>query len=224
MGAERQADPKAVPLDMLRHPLRFRILEICTEWERISPSEMVDYKLCADIESIRYKPPKQSLSIVAYHCRRLAEFGFLTVTEAKGKRGPPIHYYSANVEAEFDAEEWSALTQAEREAISPVVWHRLVSQVDASMRQRLFDNRDDRWLVWGPLELDQQSWLELIDKFQELFRDIKRMQREATDRMAKSGEAPMPVTYGLLQFESPKREIKRQRNSPGEKSRHQSHT
>ena len=46
---------RTMPLDVLRQPIRIRLIEICTEWERISPSEIVAQGLCADIESMQGK-------------------------------------------------------------------------------------------------------------------------------------------------------------------------
>ena len=134
-----------------------------------------------------------------------------------GNGGAAKHYYSANTEAEFDTEEWSKLTQSEREAISPVVWHRLIAQAEGSMQQNLFDARADRWLAWGPLDLDEHGWLEMTDRFEEMYRDIERMKHAAAARMKESGEVPLRVSYALLQFESPKREAKARRK-PSESS------
>lgn len=224
MDAER-GDPKAVPLDVLRQPIRARILEICTEWKRISPSEMVAYGLCADIESIQHMTDKQALTNIGYHCRRLAHFGFLTLVDVEPKRGATKHYYAANTTAVFHTDEWAKMTERERQAITQVTWHRLVSQVEGSVRQQVFDARTDRWMVWGLLNLDAQGWEELTDGIEEQWLDIERMGRDAEARMQHSGEKPMHVTYALLGFESP-RPVGKRRRKPGDrsdpKSRHRS--
>jgi DNA-binding PadR family transcriptional regulator len=215
MEAE-QGDTKAISLDVLRQPIRVRILEICTEYDRISASEMVDLGLCSDIESLQGLTDRKALSNIAYHCRRLATFGFLTGVTEPGKRGARKRYYSANSKAIAHTKEWAQLTEPEREAISQVTWRRLISQVDGSMRQKVFDSRTDRWMAWGPLNLDREGWKELADKIEALFVDTDRIEIEAQSRMQLSGETPLTFTYALLGFESPQ-PVGRPRRKPGKR-------
>jgi hypothetical protein len=210
-----------MPLDVLRQPVRIRILEICTEWERISPSEMVDEGLLADIESLRDMTPKQKLTNVAYHCRKLKEFGFLAMVGVEPKRGAIQHFYKANTETFLDGEEWAGMDDAQRQNFTRVAWQRLIAQGDDSIRQEVFNARTDRWLVWGPLDLDEQGWHELMGRLSETYDDIERMKREAEARLAQSDEVPIRVTYALLGFESPERPAKaKPKRKP--KSRHRS--
>jgi hypothetical protein len=191
---------------VLRQPIRIRLIEICTEWERISPKEIVDLRLCADLESIKGKNPQQALTNVAYHCRKLAEFGFLEVVATEPVRGATRHYYSATTEALFEGDDWSGLDEAQRQTLTQVAWQRFKATVDDSIQQEVFNVRTDRWLAWGPLDLDQQGWDELMKEISGTFDGIERIRRRAEARLKRSGEAPMRAAYGLLGFESPERE------------------
>jgi hypothetical protein len=191
-------------LDVLRHPVRVRIVEACTDWGQLSPAEIVSLGLCADIESIRTKTPKQALANISYHCRKLEEFDFLTLVKERPVRGATEHFYEANIEAVFEDEEWSGMSEGERRDISRVVWQRLIAQVEGSMHQHTFDARTDRWLAWGPLELDEQGWEELMDEISETYVGINAIKRQAEARLAASGEVPMRATYALFGFESPR--------------------
>jgi len=193
-----------MPRDVLRLPIRIRIVEICTERERISPSEMVDEGLLADIDSLASMTRSRKLSNVGYHCNRLREFGFLELLDVKPVRGAQQHFYSATAPALFEGEEWEAMDEDQRQTLTEVAWRRLGAQVDDSLGQRVFNARTDRWFAWEPIDLDEQGWDELMDGISQWFRDVERMKQEAETRLTKSGEEPMRVTYALMGFESPK--------------------
>jgi len=55
-----------------------------------------------------------------------------------------------------------------------------------------------------PLELDEQGWKTLIARLDEAFHAAVEEQERARERMAESGEEPIPATVALLGFESPK--------------------
>jgi hypothetical protein len=196
---------RPMPLDVLRQPIRIRLIEICTEWERISPTEICDLGLCADIETIKGKTPKQTLTNIAYHCRRLAEFGFLRVVAEEPTRGTAKRFYSSNYVVLFEGDDWASMTQDQRERISPVVWHRLIAQVEDSMSEQTFDARTDRWLAWAPVDLDPEGWDELMNELKRTYDGIEAISQRASDRLRRSGEPPIRGTYALLGFESPER-------------------
>jgi hypothetical protein len=205
VGNDEQAQRRAVPLDVLRQPIRIRLIEICTEWERISPSEIVALGLCADIDSMQGKSEKQALTNIAYHCRKLREFGFLELVSEEPTRGTAEHFYSANSIALFEGDDWEGRGEGERERISRVVWHRLIAQVEDSMGEGLFDARKDRWLAWGPLDLDQEGWEELMDELSKAYDGIEAIRQRAAVRLKEPGAASIRASYALLGFESPVR-------------------
>lgn len=107
------------------------------------------------------------------------------------------------------------MTGAEREVFTQAAWQRLIAQVEDAMRQKVFDARTDRWLAWGPLDLDRQGWDELMEEMERTHRGIKAIGREARLRLEASGETPMRANYGLLGFESPRRRSGRRRKPDG---------
>lgn len=205
MDNDQRELPRAMPLHVLRQPIRLRLIEICTEWDRISPTEIRDRGLCADIETIKGKTPKQALSIIAYHCRTLTDFGFLELVAEEPTRGTAEHFYSATSIVLFEGDDWESRSEKQREKISRVVWQRLIAQVEDSMQEQTFDARTDRWLAWGPLDLDQEGWDELMYELSEVFSSIERVRQRAAARLRQSGEAPIRASYALLGFESPER-------------------
>jgi hypothetical protein len=206
-GAEDGHDlQKPRAFDVLRHPVRVRIVEAITEWGMLSPVEIRDRGLCADMETVRKKTPKQQLSHIAYHCRRLAEAGILDLVAEKPVRGATEHFYRTNVEAFFSDEEWAALDLDERLQISRVMWRRFVAQVEIAMEEGSFDRRPDRWLAWGPIALDERGWKEMNATAAGFFAETDHIKREAEKRLKEDGAAePVPATYGVFVFQAPPR-------------------
>jgi hypothetical protein len=190
-------------LDALRHPLRVRIIEICTEFGPISPTEIVNRGLCSDVPSLKGKTPRQQLSNLSYHCRELEQAGLLMLDREQAVRGATEHFYSANVEAFFSDEEWAALDREDREEISQVMWHRFVAQVESAVAGGTFDSRVDRMLAWGPLLLDEKGWKELTSYLAESYWEIERIKRDAEGRLSEPGAVLIKSNYGLFCFESP---------------------
>lgn len=191
--------------DVLRHPVRVRIIEACTDWGPLSPIEIVNRGLCSDLASVKGKTPKQQLSHIAYHCRKLTEAGLLTLIAEEPKRGATEHFYRANSEAFFSDDEWAALDPKERAEISRVMWQRYMAQVEGAMRAGTFDERSDRWLAWGPVELDERGWKEMMVALAGAFAEIDQIRREAHGRLKDSVDDPIRATYGLFGFQSPAR-------------------
>lgn len=206
-GQTEQA--RTTPLDVLRFPIRVRIVEVLTDFGAMSPNEMLQEGLLADIDSVRSKTPKAALSHVAYHCRRLAAFGVLTITDERPVRGATEHFYEAGIEAAFEGEQWESMSEGARRDISRVMWQRFIAQVEGGMQQRTFDARKDRWLAWGPLDLDEEGWGELMEEISEAFVGIEAIRRRSEARLSESGCEPLRATYGLFGFESPKRRVRR---------------
>jgi hypothetical protein len=198
---------KQTSLDALRHPVRVRIIEACVEWGTLSPVEILNRRLCADVESVRGKTPKQALSHISYHCRRLEEAELLTLVSTRPVRGATEHFYRANEEAVFSDEEWSALGVTERAEISRVVWQRFIAQVESAMHRGTFDSREERTMAWGPLDLDGEGWEELAARAQDWYGEVEQIKRAAESRLEDSGEPSIRSTYGIFTFVSPARRL-----------------
>ncbi len=201
MDSQGSAGPN---FEVLANPLRLRIVEVCTEWDGISPTEIRDRKLCDDVSTLSGKSPKQKLSTIAYHCRVLADAMVLTQHEVPGARGFPKHVYSANREAIFSDEEWSELGKVEREVLSLVMWHRFLAAVQVAIREGTFDSRTDRMLAWGPLLLDEQGWKEIAAHIAQAFLAVEgRIKEGAERRLSQPGAVAMRAMYGFFLFEAP---------------------
>jgi hypothetical protein len=189
---------------VLGDPLRLRIVEVLTEWGPLSPSEMVNRRLCDDLPNINGKTTKQQVRVVKYHCDKLEEADFLTLRR-EAVRGATKHIYSANVEAIFPDSDWAALDKDERESLTNNVYRRFLAAVQMSMQGRLFDERTDRVLGWGPLTLDEQGWTELVEHMTRAFHSVEDEIKVGAQQRLREDPAAVPLraTYGFFAFESP---------------------
>lgn len=53
------------------------------------------------------------------------------------------------------------------------------------------------------MQLDKQGWDELSSALASCFGKVEQIRHDAKARLAESGEKAIPVTYGMLGFESP---------------------
>ena len=198
--------PKDTSLDVLRHPIRIRILESCNVFNRLSPVEMLHKGILSDVESVKRKGTfKQKLSHVAYHCRVLEEAECLELVDVQPVRGASEeHFYRATAQAFFSDEEWAKLTYDERIRISKTMWRGFIARVENAMMQDTFDARIDRWLYWAFMPLDEPGWEELIASVTGCYAEIEQIKRDAGARLELTKAKPILATYGIFAFLSPR--------------------
>lgn len=71
------------------------------------------------------------------------------------------------------------------------------------MLAHTFDSRPDRHLTWTAMEIDERGWTELMGTLASTFGSIEEIRHDARDRLSGSGDKVVPVTVGMLGFESP---------------------
>jgi hypothetical protein len=71
------------------------------------------------------------------------------------------------------------------------------------MLAHTFDSRTDRHLSWTAMEVDERGWSELMTTLAGTFGDVVKIRHETVGRVSGSRKRLIPVTVGLLGFESP---------------------
>jgi hypothetical protein len=71
------------------------------------------------------------------------------------------------------------------------------------MMAHTFDSRPDRHLTWIATEVDERGWTELMSTLAGTYGNVAQIRHDAQDRLAASGDKGVPVTIGVLGFESP---------------------
>jgi hypothetical protein len=181
----------------LRHPMRVRILEVVNERD-MSPVQFMHLGLAPKGDK-----SQKSLSQISYHFRQLAAHGCLEIVERIPRRGATEHVYRGRARAFFSDEEWAQLTPRERRLISRTMYQGLVARVEGAMLAETFDSRPDRHLTWMAIDLDERGWSEVMAALAGTFGEITQIRHDARDRLARSEEKAVPVTVGMLGFQSP---------------------
>lgn len=165
--------------------------------------------------SMRDMSPKQffaefgggSLSRVARHFKALFDYDWIELVEEKSggrRRGAVEHFYRATGPGVFDESNWADLPETLKEMITWQVFETYAERFKEAMLAGTIDARDERHLTWSPALYDQVGWERVLAKTMELYEFIAEEQAEARQRMAKSGEEPIPVIVALSVFETPK--------------------
>jgi len=139
--------------------------------------------------------------------KTLEQLGWLKKVDMKTggrRRGAREYFYRATAPAIVDSPAWAELPASGGAARSVATYMRLSEQVRDAMRAGTFDARDDHSFAWSLLQLDEQGWKNAVAKTNALLAFVYEEQERAAERMAESGEAPIPMTVALAVFESPK--------------------
>lgn len=185
--------------NVLKHPLRVRILEVLNEGPR-SPSQFVEEGLTPKNHFVNYQ---QALSLVSYHFRELQKDGCLEVVESIPRRGAVEHVYRGLARVYFDDADFERMARPTRCRLSRISLQGLIARADRAIGEDTFDARTDRHLTWMPMELDERGWTEMIAALAATFGELTQIRHDARDRLAASGEEVIPATVAMLGFESP---------------------
>jgi hypothetical protein len=189
--------------EILSHPLRVRMLEIANELDVSAVSFVRNGYASALLDHL---DESIAVSQVAYHFRKLLRAGCVEVVEHRVRRGAVENVYRGAARALFVTDEWEALDRGRREEISGVVLQGLMARAESAVLEGTFDARDDRWLVWVRMALDEQGWDELCELNKKMLDDVERVRETAEERLGRAGVPAhtAPVTWGMLSFESPR--------------------
>jgi hypothetical protein len=146
-----------------------------------------------------------AVSQVAYHFRKLLKAGCVEIVEHHVRRGAVENVYRGVARARFDTEEWKTVDPARRREITGIALQALMARAESAVLEDTFDSREDRWLVWVRMALDEQGWDELGELCKQMMDDVERVRETAEERLGQGGEPVQttPFTWGMLSFESP---------------------
>jgi DNA-binding transcriptional ArsR family regulator len=171
----------------LAHPLRVEILTILNE-RMASPNELS-------------KELEEGLSQVSYHVKVLKDFECIEMVKTEPRRGAVEHYYRATERAFLTDRDWQSLPDSVKPGVSASAVQMILNDVVGAMEGGTFDARDDRHISWTPGVVDEQGWAESVDLVAETLEQLIKIHAGSAKRLAKSGEAGIPATAVLMNFE-----------------------
>ncbi|HEX5609037.1 MAG TPA: winged helix-turn-helix domain-containing protein [Solirubrobacterales bacterium] len=178
------------PRDVLRHPLRVRIVAACSQRE-VTPREI------ADLEKIHPKTTRN-------HFRVLENAGYLRRVREETVRGVRRVFYRADRLAVITDDEFGRMTTGQQHHLSEAVIRDFFARCWESLEAGTLDARDDSHLTWIPFQLDEPGWRDLMSELAQMLDRSTEIQAESSARLRKSGEQPIPTTFALAGFESPR--------------------
>jgi DNA-binding transcriptional ArsR family regulator len=178
----------------LAHPLRVEILTILNE-RMASPNELS-------------KELEEGLSQVSYHVKVLKDFECIEMVKTEPRRGAVEHYYRATSRAFLTDQDWQSLPDSVKPGVSASSIQMILEDVFGAMAGGTFDLRDDRHLSWTPGVVDEQGWEESVDLVAETLDRVIKIHAGSAKRLAKSGEAGIPATAVLMNFQGLSAEAK----------------
>jgi hypothetical protein len=189
--------------EILSHPLRVRMLEIANDVD-ISAVGFVRGGYASAL--LDHLDEGTAVSQVAYHFRKLLKAGCVDVVEHHVRRGAVENVYRGVARARFDTEEWKTVDPDRRREITGIALQALMARAESAVLEDTFDAREDRWLVWVRMALDQQGWDELGELCKQMMDDVERVRETAEERLGQDGEPVQttPFTWGMMSFESPR--------------------
>lgn len=174
--------------------LRVRIIAACVQRE-VTPREI------ADREGI-------DVAIVGYHFRALEKDGYLHVSRKEPARGFQRHYYVADRQKVIMDEEFGQMAATEQHEVSEALLLDFLVVCKEALQEGTLDARSDSHLSWGPYELDEQGWKDLMSELARMLERSFEIQAESIVRLRKSGEEPIPTVFALAGFEGPAPKIR----------------
>jgi DNA-binding transcriptional ArsR family regulator len=184
---ERREEEEVLLAKALGHPRRVAILECLNANGPMAPVE-VSHRLGAE------------LSNLSYHFRVLAKGGLIEEVGRERIRGSVKTTYRATARALLGDEAWSNLSPTTRAGISATMFGVLATRASEALQAGTFDSKDNRYLTISTLAVDQQAWDEVMGMLDSLFNRLDEIEAESRKR----GGRQVPMSVGLLGFESPR--------------------
>jgi DNA-binding transcriptional ArsR family regulator len=184
---EQREEEEVLLAKALGHPRRVAILECLNANGAMAPVE-VSHRLRAE------------LSNLSYHFRVLARAGLIEEIGRERIRGSVKTTYRPAARALINTSSWSSLSPATKAGISATTFQVLATRVSEALQAGTFDSKDTRHLSVSTIAVDEEAWEEVTEVIESLFRRLDQIEAEARKR----GGRQVPMSVGLLGFESPR--------------------
>ncbi len=183
----------------LSHPLRVRMLTVLNQ-TAASPSQLSEQL-------------GEPLGNVSYHMRFLADLDLVRLVRTEPRRGAVEHYYEALVPPVMSGDDWLRLPSSLRRSLSDSRLGEIARDVEQAAETGGFD-RERVHLSRTSLLLDQEAWDELSALLADVEARMRALQEEsAKRRRQRHGDAEIPTTVVLMQFEAGRRATSRRRSA-----------
>ncbi len=140
-----------------------------------------------------------------YDVGELEKMGFVEAIDTERRRGMPTTIYRAVMRPVFSSEEWDKLSQDERERY--VLWAQqlVLRDIAIAWRARTFQARAESHASRSPLRVDEQGWIKLNERLDDLLTLTREVEVESVERVREAGDESklINVRVAMFSFEMP---------------------
>ncbi|HVX32069.1 MAG TPA: helix-turn-helix domain-containing protein [Solirubrobacterales bacterium] len=160
---------------IVTHPLRRRIWYAMAEQRPISPRELAD---------VLHEP----VNDVAYHVRRLRDFGIIELAGTQPVRGATQHFYRTVLRPSLTNEEVAELDRDEANASATNILQIQFADAAAALESGTLVERPEHYVFRLPANLDEEGWQEFHAIFAEAAERLYEAEARCVERRRKKGE------------------------------------
>lgn len=135
---------------------------------------------------------------------QLAEWGLIELAEERSSPSGSLEkIYRPKARLDIDDRTWGEVPSFVREELSAFSLKRFWGRVHDAIEAETFSQEADSHFGWDRCVLDRQGWRELMDELEDCVLWLFILEQEVADRLDRSGEVPIPMTYFLAGFRAP---------------------
>lgn len=173
----------------LGHPVREHILAVLNE--RIASAREIGDEIGADVSSFYH------------HIEELEKLECIERVTTKRRRGASEHFFQAKRTVFFDENGWRQVPATMRADLATRFIQAIIDDATIALRSGTLTRRGDEHVSWTPGDFDEAGWKEATELMAQTLERLAAIQKESSDRLAKSGDECVPGTVALLAFETP---------------------
>ncbi len=140
-----------------------------------------------------------------YDVGELEKMGLVEAIDTEIRRGQPTTIYRAVMRPVFSSEEWGELSQDERERYALWVQQLLLRDIAAAWHAKTFQARAESHTSRSPLRVDEQGWIKLNERLDDLLALAREVEVESVARTREAGGESelINVRVAMFSFEMP---------------------
>ncbi len=143
-----------------------------------------------------------SAAYINYHFEELEREGLIELVRVEPRRGAKEHFYRARKTLAFDDREWESLPETFKSGISGEMLQTIYDAVAKSLEAGTFTARNNVHLSWTSMPLDAKGFADVSALLQNTLESVQAVKAESAERLAGSGEEPIPTTVAMIGFEA----------------------
>ncbi|HEX4464076.1 MAG TPA: winged helix-turn-helix domain-containing protein [Solirubrobacterales bacterium] len=175
-------------IEALGHPVREHILAVLNE--RIASAREIGEEIGADVSSFYH------------HVEELEKLECIERVASKRRRGALEHFFKAKRTVFFNDEAWRRIPATMRADLATRFIQEIIDDAANALRSGTLTRRGDEHVSWTPGDFDEAGWKEATELMTQTLERLTAIQKESSDRLAKSGDECVSGTVGILAFET----------------------